>query len=105
VPYLGRVIAAVPVGLAAMAQGTTMVLWAIEVQMTVQTLEGYVLAPLIQKRAVDVPPVLTLAAVAVFGALFGAMGVALATPLVAALKVTVVRLYVEDRLGDLPARA
>lgn len=99
IPYLGPVIGAVPIGLAAMAQGTTMVLWALGVHVAVQTVEGYVLAPLIQRRAVDLPPVLTLAAVAVFGTLFGALGVALATPLVAALKVAVQRLYIEDRLG------
>ena len=99
IPYLGPVIAAVPIGLAAMAQGTSMVLWALAVHVAVQTIEGYALAPLIQRRAVDLPPVLTLAAVAVFGTLFGALGVALATPLVAALKVAVQRLYVEDRLG------
>ncbi len=100
IPYLGPVIAAVPILLAAMAQGTSMVLWALGVRVVIQTLEGYVLAPLIQKRAVNVPPVLTLAAVALFGALFGAMGVALATPSGAVLRVTVLRLYVEDRLGD-----
>lgn len=99
IPYLGPVVAAVPILLAAMAQGTPMVLWALGVHLVIQTVEGYVLAPLIQKRAVDVPPVLTLAAVMLFGALFGALGVALATPLVAALKVAVARLYVEDRLG------
>ena len=99
VPYLGPVIAAVPIGLAAMAQGTTMVAWALGVHVVIQIVEGYVLAPLIQRRAVDLPPVLTLAAVAVFGTLFGALGVALATPLVAVLKVAVTRLYVEDRLG------
>jgi predicted PurR-regulated permease PerM len=70
------------------------------VHLVIQTLEGYVLAPLIQRRAVDLSPVLTLAAVMLFGALFGALGVALATPLVAILRVAVVRLYVEDRLGD-----
>jgi predicted PurR-regulated permease PerM len=100
VPYLGPVIAAIPILLAAMAQGTSMVLWALGVHIVIQTLEGYLLAPLIQKRAVDLPPVLTLAAVLVFGTLFGAIGIALATPLVAALKVAVVRLYIEDRLGD-----
>jgi predicted PurR-regulated permease PerM len=99
IPYLGPVIAAAPILLAAMAQGTAMVLWALGVHALIQTVEGYVLAPLIQKRAVDVPPVLTLAAVMLFGALFGALGIALATPLVAALKVAVARLYVEDRLG------
>ena len=99
IPYLGPVIAAVPIGLAAMAHGTSMVLWALGVHVVIQTVEGYVLAPLIQRQAVDLPPVLTLAAVALFGTLFGAMGVALATPLAAAFKVAVTRLYVEDRLG------
>jgi predicted PurR-regulated permease PerM len=99
IPYLGPVIAAVPILLVAMTQGTSMVLWALGVHVVIQTLEGYVLAPMIQRRAVELPPVLSLAAVAVLGALFGAMGAALATPLVAVLKVAVMRLYVEDRLG------
>ena len=34
------------------------------------------LTPLIQRRAVDPPPVLTLAAVMLFGTRFGALGVA-----------------------------
>jgi predicted PurR-regulated permease PerM len=99
IPYLGPVVAAVPIGLAGMAQGTSTALWALGAYFLVQTIEGYVLAPLILRRAVDMPPVLTLAAVALSGALFGGLGVALATPLVAVLKVAVVRLYVEDRLG------
>lgn len=100
IPYLGPIIGAVPILLAAMAQGTSMVLWALGVHIVIQTVEGYVLAPLIQRRAVDLPPVLTLAAVMLSGALFGAMGIALATPLVAVMRVAVVRLYVEDQLGD-----
>lgn len=100
IPYLGPVIGVVPILLAAMAQGMSMVVWALGVHLLIQTVEGYVLAPLIQKRAVDVPPVLTLAAVMLFGALFGAIGIALATPLVAALRVAVLRLYIEDQLGE-----
>jgi predicted PurR-regulated permease PerM len=65
----------------------------------IQTLEGDVLAPLIQQHAVDLPPVLSLAAVLLSGTLFGAMGMALATPLVVVLTVAVARLYVEDLLG------
>ena len=65
----------------------------------IQTLEGDVLAPLIQRHAVDLPPVLSLAAVLLSGTLFGAMGMALATPLVVVLTVAVARLYVEDLLG------
>jgi predicted PurR-regulated permease PerM len=100
IPYLGPVIGAIPILLAAMAQGTPMVIWAMGVHLVIQTLEGYVLAPLIQRRVVAMSPVLTLAAVMLFGALFGALGVALATPLAALLRVAVLRLYVEDRLGD-----
>lgn len=99
VPYLGPVISAVPILLAAMAFGPAMVLWALGVHVVVQILEGYVLAPLIQKQTVDVPPVLTLVGVMLFGALFGALGVALAMPLVAVIRIAVVRLYIEDRLG------
>lgn len=100
IPYIGPVIAAVPITLAAMAQGTQMVAWALGVHVVIQTIEGYVLAPMIQKRAVDVSPVMTLAGVMLFGVLFGGLGVALATPLIAALQVAVRRLYVEDWLGD-----
>ena len=58
------------------------------------------LAPLIQKCAIYVPPVVNLAAVMPFGAVFGAIGIALVTPLVAALRVAVLRLYIEDQLGE-----
>ncbi len=100
IPYIGPVIGAAPIALAAMAQGVAMVVWALGVHVVIQTLEGYVLAPLIQRRVADVPPVLTLAAVMLFGALFGALGIALATPLVAVARVAVVRLYIEDRLEN-----
>jgi predicted PurR-regulated permease PerM len=62
-------------------------------------LVAVVLVALTTWAGLALPPVLTLAAVILFGALFGAPGIALATPLVAALKVAVVRLYVEERLG------
>lgn len=100
IPYLGPVIAAGPILLAAMSVSTTMVVWAIGMHIVIQTIEGYVLVPIIQKRAVDLPPVLSLAAVLIFGALFGALGVALATPVVASMKVAILRLYIEDKLEN-----
>lgn len=45
---------------------------------------GYVLIPVIQRHAVQLPPALTLASLVLFGALFGLTSVAVATPLVAA---------------------
>jgi len=66
----------------------------------VQTLEGYVLTPLVDQQAVDVPPALELAALAVAGATMGTMGIVLGAPLTAVIFVLVQRLYVEDALGD-----
>lgn len=69
--------------------------------LAIQTVESYALTPLIQIKTVSMPPALTIAAQVVLGALVGAIGVAVATPLTAAA-MTVIRLaYVEDFLeGD-----
>ena len=39
-------------------------------------------------------------AIVIFGAMFGAIGMALAAPLFAIGRIAVLRLYVEDRLAD-----
>ena len=100
IPYLGPVISAVPVALAALPQGGATLAWAMGLFVVVQLLEGYILTPLIQRRASDLQPALTLGSQMVFGALFGAVGIALATPLTAVARIFVLRLYVEDALGD-----
>lgn len=99
IPYLGPIVAGVPIVLAAASQGASMVGWAVGVFVLIQILEGYILTPLIQRRAVDLQPALTLAAQMLLGALFGAAGIALATPIAAAARIAILRLYVEDALG------
>ena len=65
----------------------------------IQALEG-LLEPLVQQRAVYLPPVLLIAAQIALGVLVGALGVILATPLAAVSMVAVRMLYIEDVLGD-----
>jgi len=60
---------------------------------------AYVLTPIIQKEAVHLPPALTLASLVLFGILFGIASVAVATPLVAALRHAVLRVR-EFRAAD-----
>src|SRR3712207_9039809 len=60
VPNVGPIIAAVPGILLAFSQGSTLGLAAIGLYSVVQILEGYVLYPLIQARAVELPPALTI---------------------------------------------
>ncbi len=80
VPYLGPLIAALPIALVAMPLGLSAVAWVLAIYFVIQTIEGFVVAPLIQKEAVNVPPAWTLFAIVILGAMFGIMGVALAAP-------------------------
>lgn len=102
IPYIGPVIAAVPAIAIAFADGPQQAAYVALLYIAVQSVESYLLTPLVQRRAVSLPPALTLSAQILGGLFFGLLGVAMATPLAAAGIVLVRRLYVEDVLGDRP---
>ena len=62
------------------------------------SIEGNVITPLVQRRAVDLPPVLTLFAIVASGGLFGFLGLLLATPLTVIGFIAVKQLYLRDTL-------
>src|SRR5215831_5369549 len=103
IPYLGPIVAAIPIALVAMPLGVSPLVWALVIYTIIQSIEGYVIGPLIQRQAVEIPPAWTLVAIVLLGALFGAIGIALAMPLVAIGRVAIMRFYVEDYLGDDPS--
>ena len=105
IPYLGPLIAALPVALVAMPLGLATLAWVMAIYFAIQTIEGFVVAPLIQKGSVNVAPAWTLFAIVIMGALFGALGIALAAPLLAVGRIAVLRFYVEDWLKDRPGVA
>ena len=100
VPYIGALAGAVPAVLVALGQGPQTALYTAILFTAVQTLEGNVIAPLIQKRTVELAPVLTILSQTVLGSLFGPLGLILATPVTAAGVELVKKVYVEDILGD-----
>jgi len=100
VPYLGPILAGIPIGLVAMPLGFSKLIWAIGIYTVIQSIEGYVIGPLIQRQTAELSPAWTLVAIVLFGSLFGVLGIALALPLFAVGRVAVLRLYVEDWLGD-----
>jgi predicted PurR-regulated permease PerM len=87
IPYIGPILGAAPMLLVGAGQGMDILLWVIGLYLVVQLLESYVLTPLIQSRAVSLPPAVVILSQLVFGAMFGVLGLALATPLVAAASV------------------
>ncbi|MCA1246978.1 AI-2E family transporter [Massilia sp. MS-15] len=104
IPYLGPIMAGVPAVLLALSISPDLALYTVLLFLGIQLIEGYALQPLIEAKAVDLPPALVIVMQLVFGTLFGFAGVALATPLAATLSVLVRMLYIEDILDDRPAQ-
>ena len=98
IPFAGPIIAAVPGVLIALAQSTDLALWAILAYVFVQHSEAYLIQPLIQQYAVELPAVVLLFSLLAFGVLFGTIGVVLAAPLAVVSYVLVKRLYVVEAL-------
>lgn len=103
IPNIGPIIAAVPAVLLAVADGPTTALLVVGVYVAVQTLESYVITPLIQQEQVSLPPVLIISMQLLLGVLFGLLGLALATPLAAFGLTMVKEVYVDRYLaGERP---
>jgi predicted PurR-regulated permease PerM len=90
----------IPAAMVAVLQGPEHVVFTAALFLALHILEGYILLPLIQQRAVHLPPALTLVVQAAMGELLGLLGVFVAAPLTVAAMVLVKILYVEDTLGD-----
>lgn len=98
IPNIGPILSITPALLLAFVDGWQMLLWVLGVYVVVQTLESYVITPLVQQEKVSVPAGFVIAVQLLFGVLFGLMGLALAMPL-AAVGLTLVReVYVGDYL-------
>ncbi len=99
VPIVGPIVAAVPAVVVASTQGLDVAAGVALLFVVVQQIEGNVLLPLIQQRAVEVPAALLLFAILAAGVLLGGLGVVLAAPLAVVGFVLVKRLYVREALG------
>lgn len=100
VPVIGPLVSAIPAILIAVPHGGGMVLSVIALYVMVQQLEGHLITPLVQKKAVNLPPVVTLFAMLVAEVLFGPAGILLATPMAVLAFVAVKQLYVRDILSE-----
>lgn len=86
-PNIGAIISGVLITLVGFSVDVQHGLYALGVYFAVQTVESYLITPTVARRAVDLPPALVLGAQILFGALFGIIGLALADPIVAMVKV------------------
>lgn len=100
IPTIGPILSAIPAIAMAFLDSPEKALVVAGVYAGIQFLENHLLIPLLMKGGVDVPPVLTILAQALFTILFGFLGLMVAVPLMAATMVVVKMLYVEDIVGD-----
>jgi predicted PurR-regulated permease PerM len=100
VPFIGAWLSAITAGLIVLLLGPEYLAYTLALFLFLHLFEGYVPMPLIQRRAVHLPPALTLVAQALMGGMFGPLGLFVAAPLSVATIVLLKMLYVEDTLGD-----
>jgi predicted PurR-regulated permease PerM len=98
IPYAGAITSAVPAIMVALVQGPELAVWVVGLYIIVHHVEAYLIQPLIQQFAVEIPAVITLFALLAFGLLFGILGILLAAPLAVVSYVLVKRLYVIEAL-------
>jgi predicted PurR-regulated permease PerM len=98
VPYAGAIASAVPAVLVAIVQGPEYAVWTVIMYVVVHHVEAYIIQPVVQQWAVEVPAVVMLFSLLAFGLLFGLIGVFFAAPLAVVSYVLVKRLYVVETL-------
>ena len=100
IPTVGALIGGLIVVLASLASGWVAAASAFALFMGVHALESYILTPIIQRHALDIPPATLFAFQILLGVVFGIWGLALALPLMAIVKVMIDHFKADDIAVD-----
>jgi predicted PurR-regulated permease PerM len=89
IPTVGALLGGLIIVLASLASGWVAAASAFGLFLGVHVLESYILTPLIQREAINIPPATLFAMQILLGTVFGLWGLALALPLMAIVKVAI----------------
>jgi predicted PurR-regulated permease PerM len=103
IPTVGALLAGLIVVLASLASGWVAAASAFALFLGVHALESYILTPIIQRQALDIPPATLFAFQILLGVVFGIWGLALALPLMAIVKVMIDYFKAEEASADVAA--
>ena len=90
-PNIGAPISGTLMVLVGFSDSTNTGLYCLAVYLAVQTIDGNIIVPMVAKRTADLAPALVLGMQLIMGTLFGILGLMLADPLVAMLKIALER--------------
>jgi predicted PurR-regulated permease PerM len=90
-PNIGAPISGALMMMVGFSGGIEMGLFCVAVYIVVQVVDSNIIIPMVAKKTVDLAPALVLGAQLVFGVMFGILGLALADPMVAMVKILLER--------------
>jgi predicted PurR-regulated permease PerM len=100
IPIAGPILASVPAIAMGFLDGPEKALWVTLAYVVIQQAESNLLYPLLMKKGLELPPVLTIFTQGVMAIVFGFLGLLVAVPMLAAVIVPIKMLYVRDVVGD-----
>jgi predicted PurR-regulated permease PerM len=100
IPFVGPILSAVPAVGMAFLDGPMMAIYVVIAYILIQQVEANLLYPLLMKKGLEIPPVLTIVTQGVMSLVFGFVGLLVAVPMLAASIVPIKMLYVRDVVGD-----
>lgn len=95
VPIIGPVISAIPAVLIALTVSPVLALAVVALYFIIQQIENNVVVPLVMRKAVGLPPLVTITALMIGGKLAGIIGLVIAIPVLVASQILVRELLVE----------
>jgi predicted PurR-regulated permease PerM len=96
IPTVGALLGGLIVVLASLASGWVAAVSAFVLFLGVHALESYILTPILQRQALEIPPATLFAFQILLGVVFGIWGLALALPLMAIAKVMIDHFKADD---------
>ena len=87
IPYIGPYIGGAAAVIVGFSMSTPIGIATLIACITVQLVENYILQPVVMSKAIELNPVIIIVGLLIFGHFFGVIGMVLATPILALLKV------------------
>ncbi|GGF92283.1 UPF0118 membrane protein YueF [Paenibacillus albidus] len=105
IPYVGSLLAAIPVLIVGFIESPSMALWALVIIIIAQQIQDNLLSPIIYGKSLDVHPLTTVVLVLIGGDFYGIIGVLIALPVYMIAKIIFLHIYeiiVAERVEDPP---
>lgn len=101
IPFLGPVVGGALAALVALLNGNVwQAVWAVVIMIVIQQVDNHVITPIIQRARVNLSPLVIVLALIIGGALAGLLGVLVAIPVTAAVRIIVGHLWRTRVLGQ-----